>query len=31
VREPAQMAWGQTIAYVADGDGFLVEICTPMG
>jgi lactoylglutathione lyase len=28
---PAQMPWGQTIAYVADINGFLVEICTPMG
>lgn len=25
------MAWGQTIAYVADINGFLVELCTPMG
>ncbi len=23
--------WGQTVAYVKDIDGFLVEICTPMG
>ena len=23
--------WGQTVAYVRDIDGFLVEICTPMG
>lgn len=23
--------WGQTVAYVRDLDGFLVEICTPMG
>jgi catechol 2,3-dioxygenase-like lactoylglutathione lyase family enzyme len=23
--------WGQTLAYVRDLDGFLVEICTPMG
>lgn len=22
--------WGQTVAYVRDIDGFLVEICTPM-
>jgi uncharacterized glyoxalase superfamily protein PhnB len=22
--------WGQTVAYVKDVDGFLVEICTPM-
>ena len=25
------MPWGQTIAYVADRNGFLVELCTPMG
>ena len=23
--------WGQTVAYVKDPDGFLIEICTPMG
>ncbi len=23
--------WGQTIAYVRDPDGFLIEICTPLG
>ncbi|MEN0046710.1 MAG: VOC family protein [Bacteroidota bacterium] len=22
--------WGQTVAYVRDLDGFLIEICTPM-
>ncbi len=31
VQEPHDMPWGQTLAYVADLDGFLVEICTPMG
>jgi lactoylglutathione lyase len=25
------MPWGQTIAYVVDINGFLVELCTPMG
>lgn len=25
------MPCGQTIAYVADINGFLVELCTPMG
>ena len=30
VQAPQQMPWGQTVAYVADPDGFLVEICTPM-
>lgn len=24
------MPWGQTIAHVADLNGFLVELCTPM-
>ena len=29
---PAEvMPWGQTIAYVADINGFWVELCTPMG
>jgi lactoylglutathione lyase len=28
--EPVQMPWGQTIGYVADINGFLIEICTPM-
>lgn len=30
IQEPEQMPWGQTVAYVADPDGYLVEICTPM-
>jgi lactoylglutathione lyase len=30
IREPAEMPWGQTIAYVADRNGFLIEICTPV-
>ncbi|MBB1075054.1 VOC family protein [Rhodoferax sp. 4810] len=25
------MPWGQTIAYVGDINGFLVELCTPVG
>ncbi len=29
VRAPETMHWGQTIAYVADPDGVLVELCTP--
>lgn len=29
--EPKQKPWGQTIAYVRDLDGVLVELCTPMG
>ena len=30
VSEPQQMPWGQTIAYVGDLNGFLVELCTPV-
>lgn len=26
---PKQMPWGQTVAYVADLNGFAVELCTP--
>lgn len=28
--EPNQKPWGQTVAYVRDPDGILIEICTPM-
>ncbi len=31
ISAPSKMEWGQTIAYVSDINGFLVEICTPMG
>ncbi len=31
VQPPMDMPWGQTIAYVSDLNGFLVELCTPMG
>ena len=31
IAEPKEMPWGQTIAYVSDPDGFVVELCTPMG
>lgn len=31
ISAPADMPWGQTIAYVADQDGVLVEICTAVG
>jgi lactoylglutathione lyase len=31
VQPPTEMPWGQTIAYVGDANGFLVELCTPMG
>jgi lactoylglutathione lyase len=27
---PKQKPWGQTVAYVRDPDGVLVELCTPM-
>jgi len=30
VEEPKVKAWGQTVAYIRDIDGFLIEICTPM-
>jgi len=30
VKEPQDTPWGQTIAYVGDVNGFLVELCTPM-
>jgi catechol 2,3-dioxygenase-like lactoylglutathione lyase family enzyme len=31
VASPTQKPWGQTVAYVRDRDGFLVEICSPIG
>ncbi len=31
VQEPKDMPWGQTTAYVNDINGFLVELCTPVG
>ena len=30
VSEPATKPWGQTVAYLRDNSGFLVEICTPL-
>jgi catechol 2,3-dioxygenase-like lactoylglutathione lyase family enzyme len=30
VLEPVVKPWGQTVAYVRDLDGVLIEICTPM-
>src|SRR6185312_6419584 len=30
VTEPAVKPWGQTIAYVRDMNGYLIELCTPM-
>lgn len=29
--QPTMKPWGQTVAYVKDLNGFLVELCTPMG
>ncbi|MEP5155303.1 VOC family protein [Planktotalea sp.] len=30
VKEPSEMPWGQTVSYVSDPDGNLVEICSPV-
>ncbi len=30
LEEPKQKPWGQTVAYIRDIDGFLIEVCTPM-
>jgi uncharacterized glyoxalase superfamily protein PhnB len=30
VSEPHQTAWGQTVSYVRDLNGILVEICSPV-
>jgi lactoylglutathione lyase len=30
VEPPKQKPWGQTVGYVRDIDGFLIEVCTPM-
>lgn len=30
VQEATEQPWGQTISYVADPDGFVVEICSPV-
>lgn len=31
VQDTEDMPWGQTTAYVSDDNGFLIEICTPVG
>lgn len=31
VSEPAKKPWGQVVSYVRDNNGFLVEICSPVG
>lgn len=30
VKEPVAMPWGQTVSYVRDPNGVLVEVCTPV-
>jgi len=30
VSEPAKKPWGQTVAYIRDKEGHLVELCTPL-
>ena len=30
VKDPTTKPWGQTVSYVRDLNGFLVEICTPI-
>ncbi|PAY19858.1 glyoxalase [Rhodopirellula sp. SM50] len=31
VSPPNTKPWGQTVSYVRDNNGFLIEICSPMG
>ncbi len=31
VKEPTQKPWGQTVGYLRDINGFLVEVCTRVG
>ena len=31
VSPPATKPWGQVVSYVRDNNGFLIEICSPMG
>jgi lactoylglutathione lyase len=31
VSKPARKPWGQIVAYVRDNNGYLVELCTPVG
>lgn len=30
IEMPIQKSWGQTVAYIRDEDGFLLEICSPI-
>lgn len=31
LKPPARKPWGQLVAYLRDPDGFLVELCSPLG
>jgi len=31
LQPPVDKPWGQTVSYVRDNNGFLVEICSPVG
>jgi len=31
VKQPEAKPWGQTVGYLKDLNGFLVELCTPVG
>lgn len=31
IESPKTKPWGQVVAYLRDPDGFLIEVCTPMG
>lgn len=31
IKEPEDKPWGQTVAYVQDSFGTIIEICSPMG
>jgi len=30
ISEPSEKPWGQTVAYVQDAEGVIVELCSPM-
>ena len=30
VKAPMEMPWGQTVSFVSDPDGILIEICSPV-
>ena len=30
IQDVSEMPWGQTISYVSDMDGYLIEICSPV-